>query len=329
MDEADENRLGRDQSQYAEPEKVPAFRKVERHFWRRMSRGLLVIIPLLVTFLILRYLVAILENLLRPIAMLLLRVPYMGQVPASTLLAWLIAVSGVLAFLYVLGWIVTGERGQRSVKVALNSVLDRIPVVGKIYTVANQATEAISTPMSSQYSRVVFLDWPREGVRAMGLVTGQYYVPAEDRVMLTIYIATVPNPTSGMLAVIPEDEVIETDISVEDAMKIIFSGGIVLPDMMQVGDQVAFAPSRPGARPGLARRGNRSLQVATFRRRSVRIFAKSLPSPSRPHGPRYGLGLPLLLLPDACPPRTGTGSLSASCIRRTYRWACSRTPAPT
>ena len=241
MDEADENRLGRDQSQYAEPEKVPAFRKVERHFWRRMSRGLLVIIPLLVTFLILRYLVAILENLLRPIAMLLLRVPYMGQVPASTLLAWLIAVSGVLAFLYVLGWIVTGERGQRSVKVALNSVLDRIPVVGKIYTVANQATEAISTPMSSQYSRVVFLDWPREGVRAMGLVTGQYYVPAEDRVMLTIYIATVPNPTSGMLAVIPEDEVIETDISVEDAMKIIFSGGIVLPDMMQVGDQVAFA----------------------------------------------------------------------------------------
>ena len=229
------------------PERVPAFRKVERHFWRRMSRGLLVIIPLLVTFLILRYLVAILENLLRPVTTLLLRIPYMEgipfseRIPVSTPLAWLIAVSGVLAFLYVLGWIVTGERGQRSVKVALNSVLDRIPVVGKIYTVANQATEAISTPMSSQYSRVVFLDWPRKGVRAMGLVTGQYYVPNEDRVMLAIYIATVPNPTSGMLAIIPEDEVVETDISVEDAMKIIFSGGIVLPDMMQVGDQVAFA----------------------------------------------------------------------------------------
>ena len=241
MDDTSQDRPGANTSEDGAPEKVPAFRKVERHFWRRMSRGLLVIIPLLVTFLILRYLVAILENLLRPVATLLLRVPYMEEVPVSTPLAWLIAVSGVLAFLYVLGWVVTGERGQRSVKVALDTVLDRIPIVGKIYTVANQATEAISTPMSSQYSRVVFLDWPREGVRAMGLVTGQFYVPSEDRVMLAIYIATVPNPTSGMLAIIPEDEVVETDISVEDAMKIIFSGGIVLPDMMQVGDQVAFA----------------------------------------------------------------------------------------
>ena len=241
MDDTSQERPGVNAPEDGAPERVPAFRKVERHFWRRMSRGLLVIIPLLVTFLILRYLVVILENLIRPVTTLILEIPYIGHIPASTPIAWLIAVSGILVFLYVLGWIVTGERGQRSVKAALNSVLDRIPVVGKIYTVANQATEAISTPMSSQYSRVVFLDWPREGVRAMGLVTGQYYVPNEDRVMLTIYIATVPNPTSGMLAIIPEDEVVETDISVEDAMKIIFSGGIVLPDMMQVGDQVAFA----------------------------------------------------------------------------------------
>lgn len=241
MDDTSQDRPDANVPKDGGTEKVPAFRKVERHFWRRMSRGLLVIIPLLVTFLILRYLVVILENLIRPFTALILEIPYIGHIPASTPVAWLIAVSGILVFLYVLGWVVTGERGQRSVKVALNSVLDRIPVVGKIYTVANQATEAISTPMSKQYSRVVFLDWPREGVRAMGLVTGQYYVPAEDRIMLAIYIATVPNPTSGMLAIIPEDDVIETDISVENAMKIIFSGGIVLPDMMRVGDQMAFA----------------------------------------------------------------------------------------
>ena len=241
MDDKEHKRDGVNTPKDEGTERVPAFRKVERHFWRRMTRGLLVIVPLLVTFIILRYLVAIIENLLSPIAMLLLRAPYMEQVPASVFLAWTIGVSGVLAFLYVLGWIVTGDRGQRSVKVALNSILDRIPIVGKIYTVANQATEAISTPMSTEYSRVVFLDWPREGVRAMGLVTGQFYVPTENRTMLAIYIATVPNPTSGMLAIIPEDEVIETDISVEDAMKIIFSGGIVLPDMMRVGNAMAFA----------------------------------------------------------------------------------------
>lgn len=241
MEDTGEVRPGKARSQNGERERVPAFRKVERHFWRRMTRGLLVIIPLVVTLIILRYLVAILESLLRPVVGLVLEIPYMEEIPASVPLAWLIGVSVTLAFLYLLGWIVTGERGQRTVTAILNSALRRIPIVGKIYTVANQATQAISTPMNAQYNRVVFLDWPREGVRAMGLVTGQYYVPTEDRVMLAIYIATVPNPTSGMLAIIPEDDVTETDISVEDAMKLIFSGGIVLPDMMRVGDEVGFA----------------------------------------------------------------------------------------
>ena len=241
MDETGEIRLGENPPGHGEPERVPAFRKVERHFWRRMTRGLLVIVPLLITLVILRYLVAIVQSLLRPIVNLLLRMPYVDQVPVSTPIAWLVSVSGILVFLYLLGWVVTGPRGQRSVKVVLKSLLDRIPIVGKIYTVATQATEAIATPMSGEYSRVVFLDWPRKGVRAMGLVTGQYYVPKEDKVMLTIYIATVPNPTSGMLAILPEDEVIETDISVEDAMKIIFSGGIVLPNTMRAGDEVGLA----------------------------------------------------------------------------------------
>ncbi len=241
MNESHENQVDSDPPERAKPERERAFRKVERHFWWRMSRGLLMIIPLLVTFIILRYLVAILESLLSPVTALIMEIPYMGGIPAAVPLAWLIAISCVLIFLYTLGLVVTGDRGRRSVKVVLDSLLDRIPIVGKIYTVANQATEAISTPMNSDYSRVVFLDWPREGVKAMGLVTGQYYVPAEDTMMLTIYIATVPNPTSGMLAIVSEEDVIETDISVEDAMKIIFSGGIVLPDMMRVGNDMAFA----------------------------------------------------------------------------------------
>ena len=242
MNESHENRVeDSDPPERAEPERERAFRKMERHFWWRMSRGLLMIIPLLVTLIILRYLIAILESLLSPVTSLILEIPYMGGVPASTPIAWFIAVTAVLVFLYALGVIVTGDRGRRSVKAVLDSLLDRIPIVGKIYTVANQATEAISTPMNSDYSRVVFLDWPREGVKAMGLVTGQYYVPAEDKMMLTIYIATVPNPTSGMLAIVAEEDVTETDISVEDAMKIIFSGGIVLPNIMRVGNDMAFA----------------------------------------------------------------------------------------
>ncbi len=84
MDDTSKNRTGMNTSERGDPERVPAFPKVERHFWRRMTRGLLVIIPLLVTLLILRYLVAILGSLLRPVASLILDIPYMAEVPAST-----------------------------------------------------------------------------------------------------------------------------------------------------------------------------------------------------------------------------------------------------
>ena len=111
-------------------------------------------------------------------------------------------------------------------------MLSRIPVVKNIYSVANQATQALSTPLEHQFSRVVFIEWPRPGVRALGFVTGHIHARSErQQGTVVIYIPTVPNPTSGMLAWINEEDVMETDITVEDAMKVVFSGGIVLPKL--------------------------------------------------------------------------------------------------
>ena len=64
----------------------------------------------------------------------------------------------------------------------------------------------------------------------MGFVTGRAYAEANDQAMAIVYIPTVPNPTSGNLAFVVEDDLVETDLSVEDAMRLVFSGGIVLPD---------------------------------------------------------------------------------------------------
>ena len=133
-------------------------------------------------------------------------------------------------------------------------MLSRVPVVKSIYGVAKQAADALSSPLDRQFHRVVFLEWPRPGVRAMGFVTGHWGSPGEDK-MVVVYIPTVPNPTSGMLAILPENDVVETDITVEDAMKMVFSGGIVLPESMRVqtwtgmprptGDSSAGLPHRP------------------------------------------------------------------------------------
>lgn len=207
--------------------------RVKRHVLQSIARGFLLLIPLFITILILRYLVGFAGSVISPFVDFVISKPILENVPGATLLVWTAVSASALVIFYFLGMLVTGEHGQNRVATVINAFLGRIPVVKSIYDVANQTTQALSTPRENAFSRVVFLEWPRPGVRALGLVTGQCVLPHDERTMLVIYIATVPNPTSGMLAVIPEDEVIDAGISVEQAMKIIFSGGIVIPEGLQ------------------------------------------------------------------------------------------------
>ena len=204
--------------------------RIKRHVWQCIARGFLLLIPLFITILILRYLVGFAGSVISPFVDFVISRPVLDDVPGATLIVWTAVTASALMMFYGLGILVTGEKGQNRVMSGINLFLSRIPVVKSIYDVANQTTQALSTPRENAFSRVVFLEWPRPGVRALGLVTGQCVLPHDERTMLVIYIATVPNPTSGMLAVIPEDEVIDAGISVEQAMKIIFSGGIVIPE---------------------------------------------------------------------------------------------------
>ena len=101
-----------------------------------------------------------------------------------------------------------------------------------VYSVTQQAT----TTLTSQYrfTRVVFIEWPREGMVAMGFVTGRAYAADTGQSLVVVYVPTVPNPTSGNMAFVIEDDVVETDLTVEDEMRLVFSGGIVLPDRLSM-----------------------------------------------------------------------------------------------
>lgn len=220
--------------------------RVEGHVWQRLSRGFLVLIPLLITLLIVDYLLGALKSFFAGPHDLIIRLPFIEDVPAISSLAWFVLVVVVLLIFYTLGALVTA--GSRTQVIDFqNAILSRIPIVKSIYGVARQATDALSTSMGHEFSRVVFLEWPRPGVTAMGLVTGHCHLPSDDRMMLVIYIPTVPNPTSGMLAIVSEDEVTETTITVEEAMKVVFSGGIVLPEIVDGLENTRRIPSAPVA----------------------------------------------------------------------------------
>ena len=224
-----------------EPDKLRTrpWQRLESHAWRRIASGFLVLIPLIATFLVFRFIFIFVDGFFR------------GE--RGVIRPWIegtpldfpgFGVAIVLVILYVIGVLVTARAGRRALDWQ-SVILSRIPVVKSIYGVAKQATDSFSGAEGHGFSRVVFVQWPRKGVKALGFVTGQCHSPdVEGGVLLVVYIPTVPNPTSGNLAFVTEDEITETNISVEDAMKLVFSGGIVLPKDLQ-----ATSPDNPRKLP--------------------------------------------------------------------------------
>ena len=111
--------------------------------------------------------------------------------------------------------------------------LQRIPLAGSVYKTLKQLLETFLRDNSSRFRRVVLVEYPRQGLYALGFVTGVLGSAVQagfDQPMLSVFIPTAPNPTTGWYAVVPETSVRDLDLSVEDAFRTIISAGIVSPD---------------------------------------------------------------------------------------------------
>ncbi|HLP87541.1 MAG TPA: DUF502 domain-containing protein [Nostocaceae cyanobacterium] len=112
-------------------------------------------------------------------------------------------------------------------------VLQAIPLAGQVYKTLKQLLETLLKDSNGKFRRVVLLEYPRRGMWAIAFVTGMISSEIQNqmpRPMLSVFIPTTPNPTTGWYAVVPEDEVINLSMSIEDAFKIVVSGGIVAPN---------------------------------------------------------------------------------------------------
>lgn len=202
-------------------ERPPAFRRVEQHIQSKILAGLLDLVPTIVTIIVVVFLVQKVDALIRPLPFVKDRA---WDFPAVGLI-----VSAVL--LYFFGLVVSTKFGS-TLSGWKDDFLGSIPVIRNIFGVTRQVMSTVSSQYS--FSRVVFLEWPREGMVAMGFVTGRAYSTRTQDSMAIVYIPTIPNPTSGNMALVMEDDLLETDLSVEEAMKLVFSGGIVLPEELSL-----------------------------------------------------------------------------------------------
>jgi uncharacterized membrane protein len=111
----------------------------------------------------------------------------------------------------------------------LKEAIEHVPFFGPIYSSLDQLFKAISSSGGKQFSRVVYFEYPRKGVWAVGFVTSHANLKGIPPGYLSIFIPTVPNPTSGFHLMVSEAEVVESGLKVDDAFKLILSLGVALP----------------------------------------------------------------------------------------------------
>ena len=188
--------------------------------------GLLVWIPLGLTIFVIKLLIDLLGQTyllippaLRPENLIGFEIPGIGVVVA-------------IIVVLLTGLITANYFGKRIVE-SWDSFLDRIPLVRSIYSPLKKFSELILSDQTQSFSKVLLIEYPRKGIYSLCFQTSKELGEVQNQSgeeMVCVYIPTTPNPTSGYIVLVPQNEVQELKMSVEDALKMIISLGVVVPD---------------------------------------------------------------------------------------------------
>ncbi len=192
---------------------------------RYLLAGLVVWLPILATFVILHFIVDLLDqtisllpNAYQPEQLFGVRIPGFGVLLS-------------LCLLFLTGIIATNFFGQRLVLWS-EAVLDKIPLVRSIYNGSKQVIQAIFATNSEAFRKVLLVEYPRKGLWSIAFQTGVGHAvisEAIDPELLSIFIPTTPNPTSGFLMMVPKSDTVELNMTIDEALKFIISLGMMQP----------------------------------------------------------------------------------------------------
>lgn len=190
---------------------------------RYFISGLVIIIPLGLTIFIFWLLVTKLGGFLIPLFRIL---PFLKDLPQEIL-----TILGFIFFLiiiFLIGGLTSGYLGKLLVSFVEDLIL-KLPIVREIYNSARQLTTAVFVDRKS-LKKVVAVEYPRKGIFALGFIMNEEKILSSDgqKEFFLIYLPTTPNPTSGWLILIPKEEVKELNLTIDEGLKLIISGGIVI-----------------------------------------------------------------------------------------------------
>ena len=187
-------------------------------FFKRITfAGLFAIVPLALTFYIIKIIIVFLDQLTAPImARINLEIPGFGLILT-------------LLIIFALGIFVTNVLGRRLFSWG-ERLISSIPLVKNIYNTLKQITNAFSgATQTENYQRVIYIQYPRKELWTICFVTGES-VDGSGEEYYHVFVPTTPNPTSGVFIIIPKKDAIEADLTVEEGLKAVISGGLLAPE---------------------------------------------------------------------------------------------------
>jgi uncharacterized membrane protein len=198
-----------------------------KHLRTKVFTGILVVLPLGITFLVLKFVFNTLDSILGPL---------MPEINVSVMHRnFLLPGLGIAAFflmLYLIGVIASNVLGHKLVHFG-DRVFKTIPLVKNIYTSSKQLTDAFSATRAGAFRQAVFVEFPMEGNFALGFITNELKdVNRQEQVV--IFVPTAFVPPMGILLFLPREKVIPSNLTIEEAIKAIMSVGIVTPSSLSV-----------------------------------------------------------------------------------------------
>jgi uncharacterized membrane protein len=201
---------------------------------RRMVAGMLVLVPVGVTLLVMRWLFELAAGFLTPLVRQALsgfmELPKVQEIPEVyiNLMVSILAILILLMLLYVIGAVGQYVIGKKLIGL-WEALWMKIPLVSSIYGATRSVMQAVSLPQHSAFKSVIVVEFPCPGFRAIGFLCG-YWLDTDGNRFARIFIPNAPNPTTGFLEIVSPDRVRKTNLTTEEAFKMIISGGILSTD---------------------------------------------------------------------------------------------------
>ena len=184
-------------------------------FRSKLFAGLATLLPLYLTFIVIKFLFSTLEEMSGPLLKKIgLDIPGLGIILTVILI-------------YILGLLVTNFLGKKIFDIG-ERVVKKVPIVSMVYTTLKQITDTFTKGSMDAFKGAIYIEYPRKGLWTMAFISGES--KNKDGILFYhLFVPTTPNPTSGFFLMIPQSDTIKTGMSVEEGLKTIISGGLLAP----------------------------------------------------------------------------------------------------